>query len=258
MKKWAFVFFIILYNISNLFSQSSIVDSLKLALKSTKHDTTRCNILVELSDICSEEDLPKFNEQLKTIAENNLKLLTPKQPQYNLFKKHLASAFNNIGLEFNSKGDFTKAMENWGKSLELQKEIGDKRGMIISLNNFGFTYKSQGNISKALEYHSKSLKLSEEIGDKAEIANTLSFIAIIYRAQGDINKALDYYTKSLKLQEEIGDRIGIAYSLNNIGYVYQQMGDPTVTSSKEDAERAGHFKALDYYLKSVNKAMPML
>ena len=47
------------------------MDSLKLALKNAKHDTTRCNVLENLVRKLTGEESDKYNEQLKTIAEKN-------------------------------------------------------------------------------------------------------------------------------------------------------------------------------------------
>ena len=283
------VFFIPLFFMLSLpqaFAQD--IDSLKLALKNAKHDTTRCNILNELAETASDDEWPVFNEQLKVLAEKNI---AKKTSLKKIYLKHLADALNNIGFLALQQGDIPKALEYYHKSLQLRKDIKDKKGIAMSLNNIGFIYYNQGDIPKALEYFHKSLQLQEEIKDKYGIANSLNNIGRIYnkqgdtnkaleywhkslklredikdkrgiaeslnniggiyRNQGDIPKALEYYQKSLHLQEDIKDKKGIASSLNNIGYIYGHQGDPSITASKEASLRAGKTKALEYYHKSL-------
>ena len=43
----------------NVSAQDPVIDSLKLALHNAKHDTTRCNILSQLSEICEIDDISK-------------------------------------------------------------------------------------------------------------------------------------------------------------------------------------------------------
>ncbi|MBK9283798.1 MAG: hypothetical protein IPM51_05695 [Sphingobacteriaceae bacterium] len=73
-----------LFNLS--YSQSDLIDSLKLALKNAKHDTSRCNTLSHLANLASDEEWPKFNEQLKNIAEENLRTITKSQVESIEFK----------------------------------------------------------------------------------------------------------------------------------------------------------------------------
>jgi tetratricopeptide (TPR) repeat protein len=203
--------------------QNKIIDSLKLALKNAKHDTTKCNILNAMIEEEGDDNIwPQYNEQLKQLAEKNI---ANNSAPKNFFLKQLADALNNFGYLTNQTGDLQKSIEYHHKSLKIRQEIGDKQGIAGSLDNIGFIYYSQGDIPKAVEYYNKSLIILEEIGDKKGIAESLNNIGFIFKDQGDIPKALEYYHKSLKFREEIGDKKGIAISLNNIGLIYNSQGD---------------------------------
>ena len=217
------------------FAQTRHIDSLKLALKNAKHDTTRSSILYELTESAPDGEWEKYNEQLKAIAENNLKVLSHTNPQSLLFKKYLATSLNNIGIIYKNQADLPRALQYYGKSLKIKEEIGDKRGIANSLSIIAGIYQNQADIPKALDYYGKSLKIMEEIGDKSGVANSFNNIGSVYQNQGEIAKALEYALKSLKIKEEIGDKRGIANAFNNIGYVFTIQGDYT--------------KALEYYDK---------
>lgn len=268
-----------------------VIDSLKLALKNAKLDTSRCTILSALSETASEDEWPNFNEALQKLAESKLKTISLSDPEYKFYRKKFADALNNtgyleqlhgnipkaldyygkslkireevldkngiatslinIGFIYQSQGDIAKALDYYGRGLKIQEEIDDKKGIAYSLINIGAIYNNQGDISKALDYYGKSLKIFEKIGDKKGIAFSLINFGVIYNYQGNLPKALEYYGKSLKIREEIGDKQGMAFSLNNIGVIYDSQGDPSITSSKEDAIKAGIPKALEYYGRSL-------
>ena len=208
------------------FAQNNpVIDSLKLVLKTATHDTIRLQVLSRMIE--SENDYevwPLYNKEMKSIAEKLLNT-QPKAKVVKIAKKYLAEAFNNIGYIFDNQGNISKALENYGKSLEIREEIEDKIGIAVSLNNMGCIFINQKDNHKALEYFFKSLKIQEEIGNKRGIALSLNNIGFIYDEQGNTSKALEYYDKSLKTREDIEDKSGIAMSLNNIGFHYKNHGD---------------------------------
>ncbi|MDP2384845.1 MAG: tetratricopeptide repeat protein [Bacteroidota bacterium] len=251
--------------LSCIFAPAQNIDSLKFALKTSKHDTSKCTVLSLLAEIAPEGEWEKFNEQLYKLTESNLKTCSPKQPAFKIFKKFNANALNNMGHIANQKGETTRSFDYYNKSLQIMEEIGDKlgsaellnnlglmyqntgqsgkaqeyytkslniceelkdkEGMSYCLNNLGYTYQNNGDIKKALDYYTQSLKIREELGDKQMIASVINNIGTIYKDQGDNTKALEYYSKNLKLYEEIGDKNGMAFSLNNMGFVYDDLGE---------------------------------
>ncbi len=225
MRPYIFVSFTLLFNL-NSFSQDRAIDSLKLALKNAKHDTTRCNILNTMIE--AEDDFniwPKYNEELMKLAESKLKLTHQKTAEYKFYQKKIAAASTNFGYLAQNKGDIQNALACFGRSLIIAEELADKENIAISLNNIGFIYDDQGDIPKALEYFGKSIKIREEIGDKRGLANSFNNIATIFNNQGDIAKALDYFQRSMKIHKELGNKKGIAEVMGNIGYIYNKQGN---------------------------------
>ncbi|MBK9285318.1 MAG: tetratricopeptide repeat protein [Sphingobacteriaceae bacterium] len=239
------VFFLAFNGGMKYFAQTPQLDSLKLALddlsnsqESVSNDSTRCLILVKLLEAEKNDAIwPKYNEQLKSIAEKNLAKLTSSDSEYETYKLYLGDALNNIGYLNRKHGDVYKALEYYNESFKIQEEIKNKEGIAYVLNNMGNIYHFIGDISRALEYYSNSLKIQEEIEDKVGMALSLNNIGAIYNSLNDIPRALDYFGESLKIQEEIEDKSGIAFSLSNIGFIY---------SGQEDFALA-----LNYYNKSL-------
>ena len=222
----------------SLTAQNRTIDSLKLVLKSAKHDTTRCTILNAMVEVEEDDSLwQKYNDQLKAIAEKNLASSSLSGPLKKNYLQHLANSLNNIGFFYNSTGEIKKALDNCSRSLKIQEQIGDKEGCATSLNMLATIFEKQGQIKKALDYFMCSLKISEKIGDKEGAAATLINLGLINQNLGQTKEALDRFNRSLKIQEEIADKEGIATSLNNIGGIYHKNGNVKV--------------ALDYYSRGM-------
>lgn len=230
------IVFICLFQL-NIHSQNSVVDSLKLALKTAVHDTTRCAVLNQLVEMTDEKEWPKFNEQIGEIAKKNLASGNPGKDLRDVFSKYLSSSYTNLGFLAHEQGDLVAAITNYEKALAITQSIRDVPGEATLINNIGFVYMDQGNITKALDYFTKCLEIFEKLGDKKGTGGSLNNIGYIYDGQGDKTKAKDYYLKCLKIREEINDKQGIGVSLNNLGVIYKEEGKYDI--------------ALEYLLKSL-------
>jgi tetratricopeptide (TPR) repeat protein len=217
------------------FGQDRIMDSLKLALKKTVNDTTRCNILSAMIDNENDDAVwPAYNEEVRKIAELNLKKASLPKHLYLFWQKQLAASYTNVGFIANRKGAIHNALDSYSMALKIQEEINDKKGIALTLNNLAFIYESQGSIEKALECYNKCLILFREIKYTYGIASALNNIGLIYYNHEELStigneaanpkvrveKAIDYYEKSLKFYEEGKDQRGRAYALNNLGKAY--------------------------------------
>lgn len=212
-------------------------DSLKLELKKAKHDSTRCNLLNYLVEIEYDESIwPKYNEEVKQIAERNLKTIEPNSVLGIFFQKRLGETYNNIGFLQVHKGNLNEALKNYKISIDIHKKIQYKRGLGASYNNIGNIYQNMGKSDTALIYFFDGLKAVESISDVQGMAYSYDNIGNVYLNKGIVSKALEFFFKALKLQETTGDEFGLANVYSNIGIVYDNQGE--------------HKKALEYYLKS--------
>ncbi len=138
------------------------------------------------------------------------------------YRKGIVSSYNNMGLIYESQGNYPEALKKHFASLKIKEEIKDKRGIAISYNNIGNIYWYQGNYPAALNNFLAALKLIEETGDKERIASSYNNIGNVYSSQNNYSEALNNYFVSLKIREEIKDKQGIGTSYNNIGAVYMK------------------------------------
>lgn len=208
--------FIILFG-QIVFAQNT--DSLKLALKQVKQDTTRIKLLKEIGEAESIFRIGYWD----TLRNECEKLLVKCPPSEKLFyQKQLSNALNNIGYVADEQGDMQKALEYYNKSLKIQEAIHDKVGLARSLNNIGTIYDNFGDITKTLEYFHKSLKVREDIHDEKGVAACLNNIGLVYFKQKFFSKASASYFKALKILEKINNIDFKAIVLANIGLVYKE------------------------------------
>lgn len=213
------------YN-SPLWCQVSITDSLNKILEKTNNDTTRCNLLCAITE--NETDpavwIP-FNNQLRSICEEKLSSGSIGMLEQKVYKRSLASVFNNLGILAKGNGELIKALENYKKCLQLMEELGDKTSVAITLNNIAVIYKTSGDIPKTLEYLEKSLRLLEQTGNAKGMQSCLNNIGAIHADQGHFDEAMQYYNKALISLKKDKDARGQAYILGNIAFIHYKKGD---------------------------------
>jgi serine phosphatase RsbU (regulator of sigma subunit) len=216
----------------------SLIDSCLKVYHTVPHDTSKIAAIEYITEKCINNNIwPKYNQWVyKQIQLLNKTNGYPPEVIHRL-RQSEASALNNMGYIYNLQGNISKALEYFLKSLEINEETENKKGVANALNNIGYIYKNQGDITNALIYLFKSLKIQEEIGDKGGMATSLNNIGFIYMNQDEPENALDYFFKSLKIREEINDKEGMATSFNNIGNIYISQNKPKI--------------ALDYFFKSL-------
>lgn len=148
-----------------------------------------------------------------------------------------SACLRNMAIAYMNLGDYPKALEQFTRSLHIVQELGQKPAIALSLNNIGAVYVKQGVYSKAIDNFTHSLAISEELEDKKGVARTLNNIGAIYQEQKDYDKAVYYLTRSLEIDVEMGDQRGVAASMSNLGIIHKQLNDFTT--------------ALDYYERSL-------
>ncbi len=86
-------------------------------------------------------------------------------------------AYNNIGLIYDARGDYDRALEWYEKSVEIKEELGDRAGMAITLHNLGLLVMEKKDWPAALQYLRRSRELYLEIGLDKNVAEEDSLIA---------------------------------------------------------------------------------
>ncbi len=137
------------------------------------------------------------------------------------YKKGVARGYSKLAISFHIRGNYTLALENYQKSLNLYKEMGDPEGAAKTLNNLGILFLDQGNYQKSLEYYFNALDVFEKDGKKIPAAGVLNNIGEIYKKLDKLNQALEYYNKSFEIYSNMdGFEREKAHVLINIGRIH--------------------------------------
>ncbi|MFH2143615.1 MAG: tetratricopeptide repeat protein, partial [Bacteroidota bacterium] len=118
-----------------------------------------------------------------------------------------SDAYDQMGLAYFRKNDFTKALKNYN----LAFEINPNRP--ISYNNVGIIYFQQGEYEKALEVYLKAVELNPRYAD------AYMNLGSVYGTLGKFDLAIENFKKSIEYNPYN------AYCHYYLGLTYQSKGD---------------------------------
>ncbi len=134
----------------------------------------------------------------------------------------IVAALNGAANSAYYSGNYDEALENYQRSVDVQKNLPDKLGLATAIRGIGNVHRTRGDYGAALENYFKSLSIFEQI--KAPLGTTLGSIGLVRALQGDYPRALEYYTKALEEFKTNSNRVEMARVLTLIGNVYYVQG----------------------------------
>jgi tetratricopeptide (TPR) repeat protein len=155
--------------------------------------------------------------QLYTRLVNKWQLEQTQQWEY-------IASLTSLGNAYNSLGQYQQAITFNQQSLEIQREIGDKKGEAGSLNNLGSAYYLLGQYQQAITFNQQSLEIEQAIGHKEGETTSLSNLGSAYASLGQYQQSITFNQQSLEIAQAIGHKEGKALSLNNLGSAYYLLG----------------------------------
>ncbi len=121
-----------------------------------------------------------------------------------------------LGIIYEHKGDYTKALENLFKSIDYCEKNNDLRILGSNYNNIAVVYRTQEQYDLALEFYQKAIDLHKKNGNKIGESQAINNMAVVYEAENHYHLALEYYNRALKIFKEINYLQGIAMAYTNI------------------------------------------
>ncbi len=128
----------------------------------------------------------------------------------------------NIGEIYYDKGDDTKALEYFNKSI---KALGDTGSSPFTYNGIARLYLRKGNTGEALRYNNLALDIAEKTGGKIHVMQSLMEIANVYVKKNDYATALNYFNRSEVMAKELGAKSDLRKLYEQMSETYQQIGD---------------------------------
>jgi len=112
------------------------------------------------------------------------------------------------------------------ESLALFRELGDRRGIALSLDRLGMAAWRRGDFRAARVLMEEDLPLFKEVGDQDRVAWSLFTLGLLNNKQGEHTRAYVLFEKSLTLFRELGNKRGIAASMTQLaGTLFVSQGD---------------------------------
>ena len=167
-----------------------------------------------------------------------------------------AYCYSCIGDIHRIKGDYTMAMENYKKALEIRElalDIDNEASVSAYYKSIGGIHIAQGEHEQAMECFKKALSIDERMygPDHLTIATDYIEIGETYIGQGNNEQALDYYQKASDIYERILSRYHpyIAGTYNKIAEIQRSIGNYEQTLEYLN-------KALDIYKQKFGEGTP--
>lgn len=150
-------------------------------------------------------------------------------------------ALNGAAALANNQGDLKQAEQLHTECLTLRRELGNPRGIAVSLNNLGLVLENQGNYRQAIDLYEESLGLFRALQNEYHISGSLTNLGNAYMLLGDFTRAADYQEESLKLHRRQGEEWGIALALVNLAQVMIYLENyPRAIALCEESEKIHH------------------
>lgn len=173
--------------------------------------------------------------------------------------KGQARIYNDLGINYDFKADYAKAVENYLKALKIFEELKDARGVSNALNNIGLIYQNQKNYNEARAYHQRALAIAKRNNLDGAKFNAMNSLGSVFMALGDYDSALFYHQNVLEADLLSGNKSYISYSYNNVGEAYLNKKEFDLAilffeKSKKLKEELGNQRALANTLMNLGDA----
>jgi CHAT domain-containing protein/Tfp pilus assembly protein PilF len=119
-----------------------------------------------------DEAVPYFEEAAETAQRCGADLIA-------------SSALGNLAICSYRLGDFKRALTLRLKAADIQRKMGARTKLQVSLGEFGNIELLQGNPGKAIPYYSQAMAIAREVEDREYAAQWASNLASAYAEVGD-------------------------------------------------------------------------
>jgi predicted ATPase/class 3 adenylate cyclase/DNA-binding XRE family transcriptional regulator len=139
-------------------------------------------------------------------------------------KRGLALSLSGLGIAMLYERRAGVARSFFEEGVAICRELNDKWRLAIALYGLGAAVR-RDNPAAARPIVEESVALLREAGDRANLAGALALLGVIARSEHDLVRAGALYEESLALSRELGNKAGISVALLDLGDVAQDQGD---------------------------------
>ncbi len=134
---------------------------------------------------------------------------------------------NNIGLLHTSNGNYSDALANFRRALEVREGIGYTRGVVVNHHNIGDVHFARGDWARAHVAFQRSLDLATESGWERGIAMNETYLGYLDAQRGDVAAGLERLQQSIAQAEASANHDSLATARWLLGRWKLEHGDRT-------------------------------
>ena len=157
----------------------------------------------------------------------------------------IATAWNEIGIDYKHFGRFTDATHAYGRALALERRRRNPEGIARVQSNLANLYVATGDFAPAETLMLASLREAERIGLVRGEVYLHNDLADLYRRSGNPGAARHHLERALELNRNGFLAYGRVQSLDDLGALELALGNPGRADSALNAARmladASHF-----------------
>lgn len=188
------------------------------------------------------------NDAVKTALDYNqeaLELAEAIQDPSDNIKRSINVSLNSIGNIYQTLKQYDLAIDHYDRSLKLESELGNLRGMAVNHQNKGECLEAQGKLDQALNNYRTALYYDQRIGSESGIAICNNSMARVFIKQQKPDMALDLLEETLVAAERTKDRHITSGVHINLGWALTELGQ---YERAEETLLKGLQESLDYEL----------
>ncbi|NRA52452.1 MAG: tetratricopeptide repeat protein [Phaeodactylibacter sp.] len=148
-------------------------------------------------------------------------------------RKAIADGLHVQGGIYWYQGKVPEASKSFFQALEIREAINDSLGLARSYNNIGNVYSWQNNFIEANNYYKRSLDLRKALSDYKGMVYSMVSLAEVAAKKDNLKEAQKLGEKALELAKRIG-------KIDAVAFCYEQLG--LIMLSKNQLP-----KALEYF-----------
>ncbi|KQC29489.1 tetratricopeptide repeat protein [Flagellimonas eckloniae] len=119
------------------------------------------------------------------------------------YTSNIARTYHNKGiLEYHS-GNYTRAINNFGSSLDIWKTVGSPNNEANTLFYLGRSYLKQKEASKAIQFFDESIELAQSIKDPEVLSKVYLEKSVALEALQKHEEALTYFKRNKSISDSI-------------------------------------------------------
>ena len=155
-------------------------------------------------------------------------------------RKAAAFAATAVGSAHRYLGDNQAARRFFERSMNLRRQLADRRGVSVSLNNLALLAVDDGELERALGLFEESLLIKRQLGEPRAVAVGLVNLSDVLLRTRRLDRAGHAVEEALTLAEGLGDRQLSGTLLCNQAQLDEERGDWESAAAHYAEAIAGH------------------